>query len=282
MSIICLHCTLLFLFNETDHVHSEVEYSLDWGLLLGLISFLAFINEMLRKRFARSRKGLEICYINTIQMPYKLTVYIANSGTETLNSIDYHIVPKITFDSFLDELRFVVSTSNEFTQSKTTVMRNVSPTTSSTDLIFDINQFEPKNYLKVEVECKVSSKIPYPVFSYRFKEEKHISMNLDDLKTALVIGGLQDQNIFMFIPFTSAAIALLLTHFMLTYVLKIDFSNTHQLSTGLRILVYIPAIIFAINRTIAWHKRLDMRYNGHRKIKKWIEKDWKLPFPSGM
>ena len=116
---------------------SHIEITVDWGLLFGLISILSLVFVWIAKTFRDPAKDISVKEAsrekllnkpNEFQNELKITLngseidqlnkislFLRNMGTSTLNSEDFHILPKLNLSGFTNIISLNISSSNEFT-----------------------------------------------------------------------------------------------------------------------------------------------------------------------
>lgn len=268
-----------------DKIFNHIDISVDWGLLFGLISILSLVFAWVVKTFRDASK--EICVeeaeVETllnkpnefhnelkiilngteIEQLNKIALFLRNSGTSTLDSEDFYVLPRINLSGFTNIISLNISSSNEFTKCETS---EVEPSI----LAFKIDNWESKDFIRVEILFESLSNEFESTFEYRLKEQKKVHRNLKEFRLDKFIGISKDYNAFLIFPSFSALIIFGLSYFIVKYGLRVNLSDLNKFSIGWKILFFIPTILTGIYIIFKWNNTIKDFHYGHLKIDKWF------------
>lgn len=267
-----------------NELFNTIEFSVDWGLLFGLISILSLVITWLVKSFRDSDRELivkEVSIENLLNKPNELVsnlkiilngqeieqlnrieLYIQNYGAKTLNIADYHILPRVNLSGFTNITSLTISASNEFTKCES---NEVSPSL----LELKIDNLEPKDYVRIEILFESLTNEFESYFEFRLKEQKMKKRNLKEFRIDKHFGLSKDYNGFMIMPVFAGALVFGLTYFIVIYRLKIDISDPNKFSIGWKALYFLPTILTGLFVVLKWNKTIKDFHFGYKKVDKW-------------
>lgn len=267
-----------------NELFNPLEYSVDWGLLFGLVSILSLVLTWMVKGFKPADKDLMVNEVSIdkllnkpnelvsdlkillngqeIEQLNKIELYVQNYGTKTLGSSDYHVLPKIDLSGFTNIISLSISCSNEFT---TCESQEISPSL----LELKIENFESKDYLRIEILFESLTNEFESYFEYRLKENKVERRNLKEFGIEKYIGITKDQNAYMMFPLFTGFMVYGLTYFIVLYGLRIDMTDLTKFGLGWKVLYFLPTVLTGLIVILTWDKTFKNFHYGHKKVEKW-------------
>lgn len=267
-----------------DKLFNPIEITIDWGLLFGLISILSLVFVWIVKTFRDpdkdiSVKGASIEKLlnkpnefqnelkiilngNEIEQLNKISLFLRNIGTMTLNSVDFHIVPKLNLSGFTNIISLNISSSNEFTKCDT---KEIKPAI----LEFKLNNWEPNDFIRIEILFESISYEFETSLEYRLKEQKKYQHNLKEYSIDKYIGITKDYNAFLLFPAFAGAIVYGLSYFIVKYGLKVDLSDLNTFGIGWKVLFFMPTILTIFYAIFKWNNTIKDFHYGHLKVENW-------------
>jgi hypothetical protein len=267
-----------------DNFFNHIDISIDWGLLFGLISILSLVFAWVVKTFRDPNKDISVkeaviekllnrpnefqnelkIILNgtEIEQLNKISLFLRNTGTSSLNSEDFHILPRMNLSGFTNIISLNISSSNEFTKCETS---EIEPSIVE----FKLDNWEPKDFVRVEILFESLSNEFESSFEYRLKEQKKKERNLKEFRIDKHIGISKDYNGFMFFPMFAAGIVYGLSYFIVKYGLKVDLSDLNKFGIGWKILFFIPTVLTGIYVVYKWNTTIRDFHFAHLKIDKW-------------
>lgn len=268
-----------------DKFFNHIDLTVDWGLLFGLLSILSLVFAWIVKTFRDYSKEISVkeaaiekllnrpnefqnelkILLNGIEIEQlnKISLFLRNSGTSTLNSDDFYVLPKMNLSGFTNIISLNISSSNEFTKCETS---EVEPSI----LAFKLYNWEPKDFIRVEILFESLSNEFESTFEYRLKEQKKVQRNLKEFRLDKHIGISKDYNAFLIFPLFAALIVYGLSYFIVKYGLRVDLSDLYKFSIGWKVLFFIPTILTGIYVIFEWNNTIKDFHYGHLKIDKWF------------
>jgi len=263
---------------------NTLDFSVDWGLLFGLISILSLVITWIIKTFKDPDKDLtvkEVSIENLLNKPNelesdlkillngeeieqlnKIELYIQNDGTKTLNISDFHILPTVNLSGFTNIISLSISSSNEFT-------RCDSREVNSSLLELTIDNLESKDYIRIEILFESLNNDFESSFEFRLKEKKMEKRDLKEFRIDKHFGIAKDYNAFMIMPLFAGITVYGLTYFIVKYGLRIDLSDASKFSIGWKILFFLPTILTGLFVVYKWNKTIKDFHYGYKKVEKW-------------
>jgi len=269
-----------------NELFTKLDYSIDWGLLFSVIGFVAFTITWLKKIFRRSDKEIKLkeCSLSSpvvkadelanhlkiifngkeIDQLNKLEIYIENSGRKALNSNDFHLIPQINLSGFTNITSIRISTSNEFTKWE-------AATENDSQLSIKLSDFEPNDFIKIEILFESISNEFEPTFQYQLKEKKLEKRDLNRFWIASDYSMRTAYDAYFYIIGIVCIYFLSVSYFTVKWVFKIDLTNRESIGLGWKFLYYTPTILACIIAVYKHSKYIDRTFSGYTKIKNWHE-----------
>lgn len=263
---------------------NPIEFSVDWGLLFGLISILSLVFAWVIKTFRDSSKDISVkeafiekllnkpnelqnelrIILNGIEIEQlnKISLYLKNTGSSTLNSKDFYILPRIDLSGFTNIISLNISSSNEFTRCKTF---EIEPSIVE----FRLEDWESKDFIRVEILFESLSSEFESSLEYRIKEQEKEVMDLKEFRIDKHFGIAKDYNALITFPMFAAAFVCGLSYFIVKYGLRIDLSDLSSFGIGWKILFFIPTALTAIYVTHKWNNIIKEFHFTHLQIDQW-------------
>ncbi|MEJ1241880.1 hypothetical protein WBG78_27285 [Chryseolinea sp. T2] len=269
-----------------DQYFNTIEYTVDWRMLISLISLAVLVFKGIDKLTQDSNKNISIKQVSLeklldkpnelvnelnillngqqIQGLNKLEIGIQNEGKETVNATDFHILPRMVLEGFVNIFSINVSTSNEFTTCAVNLINN-------NEIELSINTLEPKDYLRLEILFEGLSEVHNYRLRYRFKERKlEEEEYLKNWRIDKHLGQKRDYDAFMYILVFLGPIFIGITHFILRYGVNIDTSNSDKFAIGWKVLYFIPAGLVCLHLMLKWNKNIRAFHYGYKNVKQWF------------
>lgn len=263
---------------------NPIEFSVDWGLLFGLISILSLVFAWVVKTFQDRSKDLSVkeafiesllnkpnelqnelrIILNGIEIEQlnKVSLYLRNTGSSTLNSKDFYILPRIDLSGFTNIISLNISSSNEFTRFETV---EIEPSIVE----FRLEDWEPKDFVRVEVLFESLSNEFESSLEYRIKEQPKEVTNLKEFRIDKHFGIAKDYDAFMIFPIIAAAFVFGLSYFIVRYGLKIDLSDLSSFGIAWKVLFFIPTVLTATYVIYRWNNTIKEFHFTHLQIDQW-------------
>lgn len=267
-----------------DKLFNPIEITVDWGLLFGLISILSLVFVWIVKTFRDPAKDISVKEAliekllnkpNEFQNELKITLngreidqlnkislYLRNTGSSTLNSEDFHILPKLNLSGFTNIISLNISSSNEFTKCDATEIKPAI-------LEFKLSNWEPKDFIRIEILFESISNEFETSLEYRLKEQKKYQRNLKDYRIDKHFGISKDYNAFFLFPSFAGLIIYGLSYFIVKYGLKVDLSDLDKFSIGWKVFFFLPTILTVLYTILKWNSTIKDFHYSHLKVDNW-------------
>jgi len=271
-------------FAMFDKLFNHIEITIDWGLLFGLISILSLVFVWIAKTFRDDDKDISVKEASIekllnkpnefennlkitlngmeIEQLNKISLFLKNTGTTTLNSDDFHILPKLNLSGFTNIISLNISSSNEFTNCET---KEIQPAV----LEFKLNNWEPKDFIRIEILFESISNEFVTSLEYRLKKKKKYQRNLKEYRIDKHIGLSKDYNAFLVFPGFAGLIVFGLSYFIVKYGLKVDLSDLDKFNIGWKVLFFLPTILTILYVILKWNNTIKDFHYGHLKVDNW-------------
>jgi len=261
-----------------------IPYQINLEFILGFIPILGIIITGFLKLFKRFnkvlliidssiysylRKPAEIEKSTTILVEgievnsiSKIVIIFSNGGAKTLKKSDFNIFPLIDLIGFTNIINFSIYSSNEF-------VKILPCKKSESKLELQIDNLEPKAFIKIEILFETIDDDYKPYLKCCLKENEIHEIDLKELRRKKDIDVEHSYGPIM--PMTALVLALTigLTLLFSKYGLGINLSNYKEYDIGWKILFFLPSIIASCVLIYIMMKRINEKYYGDLKVKKW-------------
>jgi len=267
-----------------EKLFNHVDITLNWDVLFGFFSIIAFIVTWLIKFTSNSNKDISLKYLSIeklidkpnkfsnelkillngieIEQLSKIDMILENSGSRTLNKTDFHISPKINLEGFTNIINLEISSSNKFTTCKT---RKI----DLTQVEILIEDFEANDFIKIELFFESILNDYIPKFEFKLKESEEFIIDLKGFCIEQHFGVSKDYNAFFLIVPISGIITTFLTFIFIWLGLEVDIENIEKASIGWKAIFWVPTILVIIYSIMKWNKIITKHHFTFQKIEKW-------------
>ncbi|HRH03404.1 MAG TPA: hypothetical protein PLN13_09335 [Bacteroidia bacterium] len=264
-------------------IFNHLDYSVNVDFFMGFIPLFAGFLHWAKKRFDDPKYDIGIkrvvlfdapynaeeldaevrrqLYEQSIDKLYKLDLAIQNTGTETLNSSKFHVIPRIKLKKS-KIIKTKLSISNEFTECKTEL--------HDEEIEVKFRDLEPKDYIRISVIFESltfeEDRLEYS-FDYRLKEEKNTKVNLFFTSTEKFFTAQRDYDGIFYILTIGSGIFVLLMYLLVKYGLNINLSDPSKFAIGWKFIFYSPPAIMTLFFVVRWWKLITDFHYGYNDVK---------------